>query len=544
MIRIAPFCAALAAVVVLVPSAAPSRNTGPPGGVTAGAEEQARPPTAPNGVLVALDRTRGGPAAAVLRRNGAVLVSRALGIWRLQGTVAARLLPALRRSGRIRAVEPDQRAMRAGHLSAGDPLVPTQAWMRAVGADRAEPPGPGRRVTVIDSGLDLRHPEFSARANTVVLNEQFLTDSSRDAESHGTAVASVVGAPANGIGIVGVYPQAVVQAWDGDRGGLGGVIEGIEAAVRRGPSVINLSLGFRVPSRLLAEAVNLAVRRGSVVVAAAGNDRARGSPAEFPAALPHVVTVAATDAGDAVASFSTASASMDLAAPGVDVPIAVPTFVRRSGFAVADGTSFSAPIVSGAAAWIWTARPTLDATQVVALLRSAARDIGAPGFDSDSGAGILNIPAALVARAPSRDPYEPNDDVSLVKPNGVFGSGTPVLPRRARARETLSGRLAGEDDPRDVYRVRVPARGRVALRLTATADLDLELWRTGAPSVLARGAARRRHLIARSARRGSGLEAVSVRGGTARARVVYAGVRPGEGVGAAAYKLVIRTTAR
>ena len=84
------------------------------------------------------------------------------------------------------------------------------------------------------------------------------------------------------------------------------------------------------------------------------------------------------------------------------------------------GTSFSTPIVAAAAAWVWTLRPTLDVTQIFDLLRQSARDIGPPGFDSASGFGIVDIPAALAADAPRRDPDEPNDDVDQVKPGALF----------------------------------------------------------------------------------------------------------------------------
>src|SRR6059058_4405509 len=69
-------------------------------------------------------------------------------------------------------------------------------------------PGPGVPVDVIDTGLDFSHPEFAARPDTTGLNTQSVVDSRED--FHGTAVASVIGAPVNDVGMVGIYPQAVL----------------------------------------------------------------------------------------------------------------------------------------------------------------------------------------------------------------------------------------------------------------------------------------------------------------------------------------------
>jgi subtilisin family serine protease len=86
-------------------------------------------------------------------------------------------------------------------LAAGeDPLLADEWWRPVVGADRAAPPGPGRPLTIIDTGVDLTHPELAARPNTVALNEQVVGPT----DVHGTAVASVAAAPIDGVGLVGV----------------------------------------------------------------------------------------------------------------------------------------------------------------------------------------------------------------------------------------------------------------------------------------------------------------------------------------------------
>ena len=96
-----------------------------------------------------------------------------------------------------------------------DPLSADEWWRAAVGLADLTPPGPGIPVTVVDSGIDVAHPEFAGRPNTETLNPQ---EPAPVGGEHGTAVASLVGAPANGQGIVGVYPEAVLRSWDSARG--------------------------------------------------------------------------------------------------------------------------------------------------------------------------------------------------------------------------------------------------------------------------------------------------------------------------------------
>lgn len=495
---------ALLAVPVLALAAAVAigARQGPPAGATRSAPESARD------TLVRLDRAKSAAGTRLLRRLGGRPVSEALGVWRVPAGATA-TVRQLERRGLVESSEPDQPARRLAHLAAGDPLI--RPWLTSVGADRAEPPGPGRPVTVIDSGLDLTHPEFANRPNTIALNEQRARG--RDEEIyHGTAVSSLIGAPSNGLGLVGVYPQAVLKLWDLSATGLGDVISGIDAASRSGAGVINLSLGFDVPSKSLNDAVSLAFGRGSVIVAAAGNERQEGNPTEYPSYLPHVLTIAATnESATRVASFSNQTNQVDFAAPGQRIAVAVPTSYEESGFLNASGTSFSAPIASGATAWVWTARPQLDHTQIFEVMRQSARDVAPAGFDADTGFGMLDIPNALAFAAPAPDPQEPNEDVDLVTAKRVFTAAKPALTRPGVGRASLSARVDANEDPRDVYRVWVPARRSVFATLTPRGAVDLEAWRPTAASVT-RGAAQQR--TGRSARPGQAVESLRIRNTT------------------------------
>jgi hypothetical protein len=404
------------------------------------------------GAALVLARPGAGPA---LRRAGGIKLANALPIWRLQSGPALRVLPRLMRNGLVQEVEPDQPVGLDHHLSAGDPLLGSEWWVSSVGLDRAEPPGPGKPVTVIDTGVDLTHPEFANRPNTRALNAQ---STSGPSEEHGTAVTSVVGAPSNGIGLVGVYPQAALQVWDAspEGGGIsvGDVVLGLDAAIKNGPGVVNLSLGSPVRNPLLDQMVAATVASGSLVVAAAGNGRTGGSPLEYPASLPHVLTVGAIDQTGQPAYFSSGSPFVDLVAPGVSIPVAVP----NSGYDYVSGTSFASPMVAGAAAWVWTARPTLDATQLAGVMRASAQMISSRGFDPFSGFGRLDIPAALAVAAPPRDPQEPNDDVSYVKPNGFLHRMVSPLTAPGQPGGAIVGRLEFAKDPRDVYRLWIPGK--------------------------------------------------------------------------------------
>ena len=88
--------------------------------------------------------------------------------------------------------------------AAQEPLASQEWWRTVVGADAIVPPGPGKPVTVVDSGLDITHEEFRTRPNTTLLNTQTLFGPDDD---HGTEVSSVIGAPVNHLGLVGVYPE-------------------------------------------------------------------------------------------------------------------------------------------------------------------------------------------------------------------------------------------------------------------------------------------------------------------------------------------------
>jgi hypothetical protein len=481
----------------------------------------------------------GAALSPALRAAHARLVAADGGVWR----VPTRALPALRAEGVVAHAEADRRFIPFTHLSSGDPLLPNEWWVHDVGDDAAEPPPPGVPVTVVDTGVDLTHPEFNGRPSTTALNQQTVV--SHD-DVHGTAVSSVVGAPANGQGIVGVYPQAALQEWDFGEGSLSDILGGLDTASKRGRGVINFSGGFLGYSRLLEQGIDRALKRGAVVVAAVGNDRETGNRSFVPASLPHVLTVGANDQTDHVAFFSNRSGALDLVAPGMAIPVAVPSFYRPAacasypaGYCAFDGTSFSAPLVAGATAWVWTLRPELDATQIQDVMRSSARDVGTRGWDSNTGFGVLSIPAALGRATPARDPQEPNDDIDLVRPHALTASGT-----RLTAPTTVRASLDVTEDPEDVYRVYVPSGRRITATTRSAANVDLALWGVKTKSVYERGKVLKRDLIDYSQHRGSRSERVTAVNRTGRSAYFFVDGFLGKGVGEASYALRVGVARR
>jgi hypothetical protein len=498
--------------------------------------------------LVELDRTRAAEAAPALRRAGGVLIGPPLALWRLPSWTAQRMLPGLVREGVVRSVTPDvpvgtDPRNPSGFLSQfTDPLSASEWWPSHVGAQNWVGPGPGVPLTMIDSGVDLGHEEFLGRPNTIPLNPQTFT--ANDEELHGTATASVAAAPVNGKGIVGIYPQAKLQLWDASPNGVltvGDEIAGLFAARRSGPGVINLSLGGSDRIAIEQDAIMSAFGAGSLVVASAGNDRENGSIPSYPASFPHVLTIGASDESDRVSFFSSSSPEMDLAAPGQDIETAIPTFFNPAGYQALDGTSFSAPLVSGAAAAVWTLRPKLTNTQLFEVTRRSARDVGPRGWDRDTGFGILNVPAAAARKAPAADPQEPNEDIYLVRPNGLTRAGKPPLTNRHRGRASINAQLERREDPEDVYRIFLPAKGKVVVTVRPSANVSLQLWGRRTTTVFEQGASARRDLIGASARSGKRVERVTLNG-RGSSQYVYADVFLSKNVVLASYTLNVRRT--
>lgn len=480
-------------------------------------------------------------AEQLARAHRGIPASRPLGSWIVPRSQARRLVGELRRIGSLRYAEPNVlRRPRAVQL---DPLMGTPAgyWRSMVVPPSLAPPPAGRRgahLYIIDSPGDPSHPELNGGGIRVIGDPA-------PQNGHGTTVASIAAAPSNGQGVTGIWPGGFVTLHGlGELGGDEGLscgteVRAIEAAIRAGAKVINMSFGGPgAPCVSESEVMQRVVARDIVPVAAAGNEFLQGNPVEFPAGLPHVITASAVDENRRSSFFSNANAAVDLAAPGENMVAAIPVGLdsdgTRDGYEITAGTSFASPIISTAIAWLRTARPRLTRDQAGQLLKATAEDIDREGFDGNTGFGLINIGRALRARTPANDPGEPNDDIRFV-------SGRTMGPARAifgtvSTSRTVRGRIDRQEDPEDVFRVRLAPGRRVRATVTPSfGDPDLEVYRPGSPTVNGN-----RGLIDRRAR--VGRDSITFTNRSSRTRAFYVGVFllvPPEVAADAGYRLTI-----
>ena len=254
-------------------------------------------------------------------------------------------------------------------------------------------------IAVLDTGVDDAHPDLVGRVLPGVDVVDGDTDAS-DQQFHGTAVASVAAADTdNRIGMAGLsWGARVLPIRVLDSSGQGSectVAAGLFYAGDRAP-ILNLSLGATGDcTPVMQQAVQYAVDRGALVVAAAGNSGQHGNPPEEPADCPGAVGVAATDQHDRRAPFSEHGQQISLSAPGVRVIAALRKPDGSHAWAELDGTSMAAPVVSGIASLVLAHHPGWTAAQVLTRLERTARDLGPRGRDDVFGYGRVDAARAL-----------------------------------------------------------------------------------------------------------------------------------------------------
>jgi hypothetical protein len=328
------------------------------------------------------------------------------------------------------------------------------------------PPAAFAPIGLVDDVVDNAVPDV-AQAQILKSSPGKTLNLAGSAEvAHGTEVASVAAGRADGQGIIGIAPGAPLLSYGYKTLSCAEASDGVLALAEAGAKVINLSFETEDDCRALRLATAAAFGDGAVVVASAGNEGNNGDPPLYPAAYPHVLTVGALDLGLKPAGFSSSGAGLDLVAPGEAIPVAVSPALDRDGtpdgLTRVDGTSFAAPMVSGAASWLIAARPGLTASQYADLLRATAKDVGGPGWDARTGYGVVDLAAALTAPVPAADRGEPNDEVSHV-------DGTDFDKPDAYLAKTVKATAAPIEDPADIYRLRVKARSQKTVRLAAKA---------------------------------------------------------------------------
>lgn len=276
----------------------------------------------------------------------------------------------------VEYVEPNHEVH--AYFTPNDPRYGEQYAPQLVGAEEAWDVTQGSSdvtVAIVDTGVDYTHPDLEEK---VVKGKDFIDndDDPMDENMHGTHCAGIAAALTNnGVGIAGMAPEVTILAervLDANGSGtLDSVAQGITHAADEGADVISLSLGSAQGATTLEEAVNYAASKGSVVVAAAGNE-STSSPS-YPAYYEAAIAVAATDSNDRIASFSNYGDWVDVAAPGVNILSTVP----GGGYQTASGTSMATPLVAGQAALL--ASQGKSASEIRQAIEGTADEISGTG---------------------------------------------------------------------------------------------------------------------------------------------------------------------
>ena len=328
-----------------------------------------------------------GPAEEAVIRAGGIVDH----VFELIPAIAIRIpkaaLPGLERNPLVVSIEPD---VVVTALPKPD-TPPGQDKKPGGGGEKEQPPqqvpwgvdridaeyahsagytGLGAKVAVLDTGIDYKHPDLddNCYGGVNVINPR---KSYKDDNGHGTHVAGIIAAENNGIGVVGVAPDASlygVKALDRNGSGwLSDIIAGLEWCVNNRMDVVNMSLGTNSDIQALHDACD-AASATVILVAAAGND---GGAVDYPAAYNSVIAVSATNISDGLAYFSSYGPEIEIAAPGVNI---LSTY-KGGGYETHSGTSMAAPHVAGTL--------TLSAN-----IFATADDLGLP--PEQQGAGLVD----------------------------------------------------------------------------------------------------------------------------------------------------------
>lgn len=344
----------------------------------------------------------------IIQRNGGDLIHVFSDVLAVATMLPQKAIDALKNNPNIAYVELDAKVWATGEdyeeiwwgldrIDDGDGVVQTHEYNK----------GTGVNVAIIDTGIYYEHPDLKAnyKGGYNFVNNDYPP---MDDNGHGTHVAGIIAAANNGIGVVGVAPEANLYALKAlDSSGSGytsDIIAAINWARNNGIQIISMSLGSNYDDPALHETCYLAYSEGILLVAAAGNDyskrgRTELNTVDYPARYDSVIAVGATTETDQKASYSSTGPAVELAAPGdLILSTFLPTVpvqgVTGYNYVIASGTSMACPHVSGAAALILSGEPTLSVSEVRDRLKNTADDLGSSGFDYWFGHGIIDIDEA------------------------------------------------------------------------------------------------------------------------------------------------------
>jgi subtilisin len=291
----------------------------------------------------------------------------------------------------------------------------TRTWgVARIGADASDFTGKGIRIAVLDTGFDLKHPDFDDR--TIVHKSFVPGEDIMDAQGHGTHCIGIAAGPSAGTNRprYGIATGAEIHVGKVlNNKGFGtetDILAGMEWAINEQCHVISMSLGRPTqkgekPSLAYERLGKMALDSGCLIVAAAGNESSREfgfvAPVGAPANSPSILAVAAIDASDGIAEFSsggvnTNGGEVDIAAPGVAI---FSSFPRPRLYETLTGTSMACPHVAGIAALWAESDPALRGKALWDALTGNAEAMTHPALDV--GAGLVRAPgstASLISR--------------------------------------------------------------------------------------------------------------------------------------------------
>ncbi|HWH08257.1 MAG TPA: S8 family serine peptidase [Candidatus Thermoplasmatota archaeon] len=302
--------------------------------------------------------------------------------------------------GRALLVPNDARYGDAGHYGSKK-IGAEAAWSRTTGSASV-------KVAVIDSGLRRTHEEFAGQARILQGYDTISEDNDpQDACGHGTHVTGTIAATINnGKGIAGMAQATVypIRALTNSllllcSGSTADLAQALRLAADQGAHLSSNSWGGGSATSI-TDAINYAYSKGTIVVAAAGNDGSCTNCVSEPWRSNHqkVIVVSSTTSSDGFSSFSSQGPEVDVSAPGSDILSAYSS--NDASYSTLSGTSMATPHVTGAAALLKTLNPSWGFADVDGRLKSTAVDLGAAGKDDRFGYGRINVDAATAGGSP------------------------------------------------------------------------------------------------------------------------------------------------
>ncbi len=377
----------------------------------------------------------------------------------------ARVLRGIPRRARVSAACCAALAIGAGAAvtvaspASADEVRNAQMWvLNAISAPAAwqVTKGQGVVVAVIDSGVD---PAVSDLTGSVTTGPDLTGVKTPPTNAgwgvHGTWMASLIaghGHAGGDSGITGIAPKSKVLSirvvtdkldpgynqyqQESDAHVQQSLARAVNYATARGASVISMSLGYGSPSAVVRAALQNALNRGVVVVASSGNSGdsvGAGSggqaPYSFPADYPGVLGVAAVSKSGSAANFSSDNLSVQVGAPGVDVPAQG----RDGQYWLVSGTSPACALTAGVAALIKARYPHLAPALVVRAITTSTQNQPAGGYDDKVGFGTVDAAAALAAAAALTTVRPPQTGAAATTYFGGRGAAVAPVPVRPRS---------------------------------------------------------------------------------------------------------------